>query len=227
MQAIRGPGDRPPLSCGMPGRTSFSHSQETALRSALAQSSARDRLLVLMGLHLGFRISEQLSVTVGQVWDGVKVRPSLQVVRAKMKGGAGMHRRNVTSRTVPIHPLVAAAIREYLAQRAKSGPPLRPGFPLFLSRQEGKALGRQQANRVLAAVIARAGFTADGRWASHSLRKTFAQRLYEISDHDIELTRAALGHRSIATTQRYIATTEAAAAAAILAIGPTADWVAA
>ena len=49
-------------------------------------------------------------------------------------------------------------------------------------------------------------FTAaglNGKLATHSLRKSFAQRLYEESS-DIYLVQELLGHRSVATTQNYL-----------------------
>ena len=43
----------------------------------------------------------------------------------------------------------------------------------------------------------------NGKLATHSLRKSFAQRAYEESG-DIYLVQELLGHRSVATTQKYI-----------------------
>ncbi len=170
-----------------------------------------------MGLHTGFRVHELLSIEIAQVWNGTQVRTQLQVARSRMKGGAGVGRRCVSSRTVPLHPVVVEALQEYLADRHYQGT-LGPAVPLFLSRQSGAGLGRLQANRIIEAVFARAGIGGDGVWGTHSLRKTFARRVYDRSGHDLELTRAALGHRNIATTQRYLATSEEAASAAILAL---------
>ena len=46
-----------------------------------------------------------------------------------------------------------------------------------------------------------AGLT--GKLATHCLRKSFAQRVYEQSG-DIKLVQELLGHRNVATTQNYI-----------------------
>ena len=40
--------------------------------------------------------------------------------------------------------------------------------------------------------------------SGHSLRKTYATRLYEDNGGDVEFVRRALGHRSITTTQLYL-----------------------
>ena len=203
----------------MAARTALTEIAEEKLREVLPSFPRRDQALVLLGLHTGLRCRELLSITIDQVWDGCEVRAKLQVARRSLKGGSGVQRRAVRSRVIPIHPLVAVALKDYIQERLVEGP-LDPGSPLFLSRQEGRALSPTQANRVVLTVIARAGLTDDGIWGTHSMRKTFARRIYENSQHDLNLTRVSLGHRYISTTQAYLGTDDEAAAAAILALGP-------
>ena len=53
---------------------------------------------------------------------------------------------------------------------------------------------------------AQQAFTAaglNGKLATHSLRKSFAQHVYEQSG-DIYLVQELLGHRSVSTTQKYL-----------------------
>ena len=54
----------------------------------------------------------------------------------------------------------------------------------------------------------------NGKLATHSLRKSFAQRVYEQSG-DIYLVQELLGHRSVATTQKYLGVNYADARAAV------------
>ena len=51
----------------------------------------------------------------------------------------------------------------------------------------------------------------------HSLRKSFAQRVYEQSG-DIYLVKELLGHKNISTTQKYLGVNYAGARAAVEAI---------
>ena len=53
--------------------------------------------------------------------------------------------------------------------------------------------------------------------AAHDLRRTSAQRVWEIA-HDLLLVRNLLGHASIATTQRYLELDQAKKRAAVSAI---------
>ena len=192
--------------------------QETKLRDVIETLSRRDRALLLLALHGGFRIRETLQVRIGDVWDGSELRTRLEVQRRSLKGGAGARRRGVSSRAVPLHPIAAGAIRDYLLER-QAGGTLQMRAPLFLSREGGGALGVLQAWRVFRRAFAAAGMTGVG-YSTHATRKTFARRIYEASNHDIGLTRAALGHASILSTQRYLRVADSEAERLILALGP-------
>lgn len=39
---------------------------------------------------------------------------------------------------------------------------------------------------------------------THSMRKTFAKHIYDVTGNDIMETKAALGHSNVATTQNYL-----------------------
>jgi integrase len=58
--------------------------------------------------------------------------------------------------------------------------------------------------------------TAPGVLATHSLRKTFAARVFERSGRNLLLTQRALGHASVASTASYLATAEREVAEVIL-----------
>ena len=62
-------------------------------------------------------------------------------------------------------------------------------------------MNRQTAHEMLKKAFTAAGL--NGKLATHSLRKSFAQRAYEESG-DIYLVQDLLGHRNVATTQKYI-----------------------
>ena len=54
----------------------------------------------------------------------------------------------------------------------------------------------------------------NGKLATHSLRKSFAQRVYEESG-DIYLVQELLGHKNVSTTQKYIGINYASAREAV------------
>lgn len=74
---------------------------------------------------------------------------------------------------------------------------------------------RQTAHDVLKKAFIAAGL--NGKLATHSLRKSFAQRVYNKSG-DIYLVQELLGHRNISTTQKYLGVNYADARAAVESI---------
>ena len=82
--------------------------------------------------------------------------------------------------------------------------------PLFPSRNKSGTvpMNRQTAHEMLKQAFTAAGL--NGKLATHSLRKSFAQRLYDESG-DIYLVQELLGHRSVSTTQKYLGVNYASA----------------
>ena len=74
---------------------------------------------------------------------------------------------------------------------------------------------RQTAHDILKKAFIAVGL--NGKLATHSLRKSFTQRLYDKSG-DIYLVQELLGHRNISTTQKYLGVNYADARAAVEAI---------
>jgi integrase len=54
---------------------------------------------------------------------------------------------------------------------------------------------------------------------THTLRKTFCRKVYLATGHDINLTRAVMGHASVFTTQQYLYVADEEVQAAVRAIG--------
>jgi len=73
----------------MSGRKPLLENDEPLVIFALKEFSLRNQALVLLGLNTGFRITEILSLTVGQVWDAGHVKPQVKVSRAQLKGRRG------------------------------------------------------------------------------------------------------------------------------------------
>ena len=76
-------------------------------------------------------------------------------------------------------------------------------------------MNRQTAHQMLKKAFQEAGL--NGKLATHSLRKSFAQRVYEES-RDIYLVQELLGHRNVSTTQKYIGVNYATARETVEAI---------
>lgn len=97
-----------------------------------------------------------------------------------------VHGKGGRDRTIPLHPDLAARIRE----RAGRG---------WLFPSTADARGHLKPTRI-GELISRA--LPDG-WTAHSLRRAFATTTFQRS-HDLRAVQMLLGHSSLATTQVYL-----------------------
>jgi len=155
----------------------------------------RDRAIFVTGVYTGFRISEILSLNMEDVVEGDYMRSSVTVQKAYMKCKK--------SRTMPLNFRAKAAIKELIDSL-----PRQPGsenLPLFRSQGTEKRLSSRMYSLLLKAAAQSAGVSCQ-KLATHSMRKTFASRMYASSYIRQDLAKLALlmGHRNPANTLRYI-----------------------
>ena len=157
----------------------------------------RNRSFFMLGVSIGGRVSELLAITVGDVWQNGRPVTDFQFDKTIVKG-------KKTSRTVPVNSDGRKAIEDLIAWHVTRLGGLftevPPDTPLFPS-QKGGHMKRQAAHQILKEVFMKADL--NGKLATHTLRKTFAQRLYQNSN-DIFMAKEMLGHANISTTQAYI-----------------------
>ena len=159
----------------------------------------RNRALFMLGVSVGGRISELLALKVGDVWQNSRPVTDLIFAKSVVKG-------KENSRVIPTNQDCQKAITFLIDWHKEYFGDLKPLRPLFVSRknghsEHGKALTRTQGHRIICEAFSQAGL--NGKLATHSLRKTFAQRLYD-STSDLALCQELLGHKNISTTRQYL-----------------------
>ena len=157
----------------------------------------RNRSLFMIGVSTGGRISELLSLQIGDVYQNDKPVTDLLFDKSIVKG-------KETSRAVPVNVDGRHAIDALVNwHRERDENTEVSDRPLFVSRNgQGKQrMSRRTAHNVLKMAFQRAGL--NGHLATHSLRKSFAQRLYDRTG-DIFAVQEMLGHKNVATTQKYL-----------------------
>jgi integrase len=169
----------------------------------------RDRALFLLGVRSGFRISELLSLRIGDVWQHDRLVDRVTVPRRHMKG-------KQESRTVLLHPEAKASLAAWLLI-LRQLPGANPQTFVFRSRKgPNRAISVVQAWRIL-----QDAYTTNelgGKLGTHSMRKTFANRIYERSGRDLIKTQQAMGHKHVNSTQHYLSFLQEEIDALILAI---------
>ena len=171
---------------------------------------ARNFGLFMLGVSTGGRISELLSLTIADVYQNESAVTDLLYDKSIVKGGE-------VSRAVPVNRDGRDAIDKLIAWHREQYGSIKGSRPLFPSRHKSGTvpMHRQTAHQMLKKAFITAGL--NGKIATHSLRKSFAQRVYEQSG-DIYLVKELLGHQNVATTQQYLGVNYADAREAVEAI---------
>lgn len=179
------------------------------LASFFGRYAARDRALFILGTKSGFRISELLSLRIGDVIQAGKIVDRVTVRRANMK-------KKLEGRTVLLHPDAKAALTTWVDQLRGLGYMSADDF-VFQSRVgTNRSICKAQAWKIIHRTAVDAGLT--GKIGTHTLRKTFANAVYERLGRDLVRTQKALGHRNINSTVSYLSFREEDIDAAILAL---------
>ena len=175
----------------MSGCRQLSDEEYTKTKEKL-QHSLRNKCIFILGYRAGFRISELLSIKIKDVWQCNEVTDSIKVQKRNIKGKS-------QSREVVLHKEAKLIIKEYILSLRS----IDLESPLFKSRQGiNKPLDRRMAWRLLRDAFKAAHVT--GSVATHSMRKSFAFKIYKKLGNDMYKTKNALGHSSVLTTEKYI-----------------------
>jgi site-specific recombinase XerD len=101
-------------------------------------------------------------------------------------------------RELVLHPQAREALGQLVASL-----PQEPDTYLFRAQGPGnRPLNRRTAWVVLKKAAKACGL--EGKIATHSMRKTFAKRCYDLAGGDIRKVQEAMGHRNLNSTAAYI-----------------------
>jgi site-specific recombinase XerD len=192
----------------MAGMRDYSDQDIDLVRESFSGRYAlRDRCYFEMALQMGLRVSEMLSIAIGQVYQYGKVAEEVSIERKHMKGGkAG----KASGRTIPLfpetHPHILAWLQRLAAMLKVELNDLEPSTPLFCSRVRNKdgsrrAIARETAWRIIKGIARDNEFS--GKLGTHSTRKTLARKVFTWSK-DIRVVQRILGHKSLQSTEAYL-----------------------
>ena len=173
----------------------LSRDQAESVLSAISRDDVagrRDYAMMCLALGTGLRRAELVNIRRGDLAD----TPTGEVTLTYRPKGGKIETR-------PLPSLAVAALREYLADRG----PLAADDPVFVAhdRATGHRPPRALTAEAWRLIVAKyTGAALQGRTvAPHTLRHTAATQLYRRT-RDLEAVQKFLGHRNMATTQRYI-----------------------
>jgi len=149
----------------------------------------RDYLLITMGSYFGLRISDLLSIK----WKDVFEKDELIIVESKTR----------KSRKITINDKVKEAIRRCWSESIDQN-------QFIFANRWGGVLSVSYINRPLKVIFAKYSVRVQNP-SSHTLRKTFGKRIYEMdgqSERALIYLSAIFGHSNTSITRRYIGITQ-------------------
>jgi integrase/recombinase XerD len=164
--------------------------------SFFGKYETRDKSLFMLGLYIGARISELISLNVGDVLQHGKVVKTLELRKAITKGKK--------ARQIPLNLEAREIIESLMEWKVANSESIEPDAPLFASRKQRGRLTRVQAHRILKQAYNDNQLT--GKVTTHSMRKSFATTLAQ--NNPLKIVKELLGHSSLAITDKYLSVTE-------------------
>lgn len=163
------------------------------MESTWGIAQERDRQMLTFLLHTGLKINEFVSLNVGDVFTGRRVRKN-----AVIPGG-----NRKPSRKIPLTREAREAVAIILEFNRHQGLSLAPSTPLVISRQKNHKDGSyritpRHVQRIVKTL--REDASLGFKTTPQTLRHTFAREMLG-DGGDLEALQKLLGHRSIKTTR--------------------------
>lgn len=174
----------------------------TKLEEINPKYKERNRTLFFLGITTGFRLQDLIDLTVGEIrsfieMEEIKIQEKKQYRHWLTIRNKYPSIKKPDKRSVKIYYEMKMILKEYIKDKKDSD--------FAFSSNKKKYISQQGYSHILTEVGKEIGLK---NITGHSLRKTFATIAYKENGYDIEATRAALGHKSIEETKRYIGVKE-------------------
>jgi integrase len=162
---------------------------EKEIKKMLRNSDQQMKVFILTGLYFGTRVNESLKLTFSDF-----TGRSIQIKSSKGSDNISFD----------IPKKLKTEITKLKRYYEKKYPDykLNDCTPVFLSRQTKKSLTRQQISLNLKKIQETTGI--EGKIGSHSFRKCFVNKIYEMTDKDLIQTKVYSRHKNLSNLEYYI-----------------------
>lgn len=193
----------------MKGCEPFSLEDEAKLMRYFSKRrhAKRNIALLTLGMQTGFRISELLSIRRRDIVKAGKIVDRVYMAKSHMKGGKGEKHRGTSGRAMLLTDKTKKALNAQLNELNKMGYTEDHNFVFQNQFRQDYPISRNGVWRLLNKAARDIGLT--GKVGTHSMRKTFAGRIYDelltLKNCDALRTLAkGLGHENINNTDKYL-----------------------
>jgi len=164
----------------------------------LGKDSKRDYLMFVMGINIGLRAGDLLSLRFEDIIENGRIKDSITLIEEK----TSKSRKSVQRRDLELNDSIKKAIKIYIDSLA-SEPDINDY--LFSSRKGNEALTVGSAHKIIKQTMR--DLKIKGNYGSHTLRKTFGFHLYN-AGIPIETIQKTFQHSTQAMTLKYIGITK-------------------
>ena len=182
------------MSKKRPARPIIRTSDVLDIQDYLKYKNYRDYILFLVGVTTGYRAGDLVKLKVRDVKEALR-RKEFTIYEGKKMNSKNIREKNRKPRTVELIPELAKILKEYIRDK-------KDYEYMFKSRKgTNKPIGVQAISNIIKEA---ADYFGLYDITAHSMRKTYAYKIYIESDRDIVVVKELLGHSSIEETKRYI-----------------------
>lgn len=182
------------MSKKRPARPIIRTSDVLDIQDYLKYKNYRDYILFLVGVTTGYRAGDLVKLKVRDVKEALR-RKEFTIYEGKKMNSKKIREKNRKPRTVELIPELAKILKEYIRDK-------KDYEYMFKSRKgTNKPIGVQAISNIIKEA---ADYFGLYDITAHSMRKTYAYKIYIESGRDIVAVKELLGHSSIEETKRYI-----------------------
>lgn len=162
------------------------------------RNSERNIMLFTLGIATGYRLQDLVDLTIGEIKEALENEEFVIQEKKQYKQwlkGVKNHpsKKQPKKRKAPIKKNLRKLLKAYVKGKGKSE-------YAFKSTKSESYITAKSFSKILTDVGNELGLK---NISGHSLRKTYAHRLWEVTK-DLNYVRVALGHKNIETTKLYL-----------------------
>lgn len=164
------------------------------IQDYLKSKNERDYVLFLVGVTTGYRAGDLVKLQVRDIREAID-RKEFIIYESKKMNSKNIREKNRKPRRVELLPGVEKILDEYIKGK--------PEFDyVFKSR---KGLNNHIGVKAVSNILHEAGlYFGMDQISAHSMRKTYAYKIYNDNDKDVLVVKELLGHSSIEETKLYL-----------------------
>lgn len=177
-----------------PARPITSTEKVLDIQDYLKYRNMRDYVLFLLGVTTGYRAGDLVKLKVRDIKEAIR-KKEFVIYEGKKMNSKNIREKNRKPRIVELIPELAKVLKDYIENKKEYE-------YIFISRKgRNRPIGVQAVSNILKDAGEYFGLY---EITAHSMRKTYAYKIYIESDKDIVAVKELLGHSSIEETKRYI-----------------------